>query len=113
MILVLKKYLTSYVQIYKSNTAVFVINLTVQAFLYGEYAEAFISKIESDNVRTNEVEELKIWRKKGPIGKLHNIVTFIHQTPQRREVFQKIIVHNTELVQHYNQLQVVTNNKTR
>lgn len=90
-----------------------VINLTAQAFLYGENAEAFISEVESENVRTNEAEELKIWRKKRPIGKLHNVVTFIRRTPQRREAFQKIVVHDTELVYHYNQLQVVTDNETR
>ena len=90
-----------------------VINLTAQAFLYGENAEAFISEVGSDTVLANEAEELKIWRKKGPIGKLHNIVTFIRRTPQRREAFQKIIIHDTELVQHYNQLQVLANNETR
>jgi hypothetical protein len=30
---------------------------------------------------------LKAWRKLGPIGKLHNVVTYIRKTPQRREAF--------------------------
>jgi len=30
--------------------------------------------------------ELEAWRKKGPIGKLHNVVVFIRRTPQRREL---------------------------
>lgn len=46
-------------------------------------AEAFISDVESKYVRTNDIKELEVWRKYGPIGKLHNIVTSIYHTPQR------------------------------
>lgn len=90
-----------------------VINLTAQAFLFGVNAEAFTSEVDSDIVRANEAEELKVWRKKRPIGKLHNIVTFIRRTSQRRETFQSIVVHDKGLVQQYNQLQLVADNDTR
>ena len=32
------------------------------------------------------------WRKRGALGKLHNIVAFIRVSPQRREAFKKIMV---------------------
>ena len=30
---------------------------------------------------------MDLWRQKGPLGKLHNIVVFIHCSPQREETF--------------------------
>ena len=30
------------------------------------------------------------WRKKGPIGKLHNIIMFIRALTQRKELFKNI-----------------------
>jgi hypothetical protein len=34
-------------------------------------------------------KERGIWRKQGPIGKLHNIVKYILATPQRTEEFEE------------------------
>jgi len=34
---------------------------------------------------------LQAWRKKGPLGKLHNIATWILRSPQRRERFAKVV----------------------
>jgi hypothetical protein len=36
------------------------------------------------------LEHLATWRKKGPVGKLHNIVIWIRRTPQRRQTFRNI-----------------------
>jgi hypothetical protein len=36
------------------------------------------------------LELLAAWRKKGPVGKLHNIVIWIRRTPQRRQTFRNI-----------------------
>ena len=30
---------------------------------------------------------MDLWRQKGPLGKLHNIVVFFHRSPQREETF--------------------------
>lgn len=90
-----------------------IVNLAAEAFLYGKNPEAFISEVVSESVQTDDIKELEVWRKRGPIGKLHNIVTFIRRTSQRREAFQKIIVHDTGLTEHYNQLQLVADNATR
>jgi hAT family C-terminal dimerisation region len=66
-----------------------IINLSAKAFLFGSDPNAFEKDIEN----TQKYEELKnereLWRKRGPIGKLHNIVTYILSTPQRREEFEE------------------------
>jgi hypothetical protein len=38
-----------------------------------------------------EEKELKAWRKLGPIGKLHNVITYIRKTPQRREAILDLV----------------------
>ncbi|KAJ0381783.1 hypothetical protein COL922a_013853, partial [Colletotrichum nupharicola] len=40
-------------------------------------------------VHRNE-DDLKLWRKTRPVGKLQNIVRFIHASPQRSERFKKV-----------------------
>jgi len=67
-----------------------VINLAAKAFLYGKEADAFEKDIESFKEKSDLLKELTLWRKRGPIGKLHNIVIFICRTPQRRERFASI-----------------------
>ena len=64
-----------------------VINLVVKAFLWGTDAEAFQSEIISYQQQEREVEELETWRRKGPLGKLHNIIVWISRSPQRRDRF--------------------------
>src|SRR5438046_2183303 len=66
-----------------------VINLATKAFLFGGEAEACEVEVDLYTQRQLDLEkkELKAWRKLGPIGKLHNIVTYIRKTPQRREAF--------------------------
>jgi len=66
-----------------------IINLATKAFLFGEEAEAFELEVDlyTQHQLDLEKKELKAWRKLGPIGKLHNIVTYIRKTPQRREAF--------------------------
>ena len=61
-----------------------IINLAAQEVLFGEGAGSF--EVELEDVRLEEAE-LALWRKKGPIGKLHNIVYFISRSPQRSERF--------------------------
>lgn len=88
-------------------------NRAAKAFLYGKNPEAFISEIETAYSQANNVKELEPWRKYGSIGKLHNIVTFIRRTSQRREAFQRIIIDDASLIELYKQLQMVADNATR
>jgi hypothetical protein len=52
-----------------------------KAFLYGANPAAFEAEIISTRELDLLEEELNIWRRKGPIGKLHNNVMFIRRTP--------------------------------
>ena len=40
---------------------------------------------------------MELWRQKGPLGKLHNIVVFIQRSPQRKELFLQLS-HGRHLV---------------
>jgi len=64
-----------------------VINLVVKAFLWETEAEAFEAQITNHQALHLEAEELDTWRRKGPLGKLHNIIVWISLTPQRRDRF--------------------------
>jgi hypothetical protein len=68
-----------------------IINLTAKAFLFGKNADAF--EDSTDTARKNgHLDVLREeWRKQGPMGKLHNTVKFIRYTPQRREIFKRLI----------------------
>ena len=79
-----------------------VINLVVKSFLWGSDAEVFEAQISTFQDLEQEVAELEAWRRKGPLGKLHNIIIWISRSPQRRERFQaevrKALGPNTKAV---------------
>jgi hypothetical protein len=45
-----------------------------------------------------ELKELELWRKKGPIGKLHNILTFIRHSDQRNQLFRGSVISLLKIV---------------
>ena len=86
-----------------------VINLVCKAILYGtdvHCVNEVIRHSESDDDTTlydssvsqfekalrskDDVDKLKAWRKKGPVGKLRNIVVHARATPKRRALFQQL-----------------------
>lgn len=68
-----------------------VINLVVKSFLWGTNVEAFQQELgESEESESDQdLERMIEWRKRGPMGKLHNICVWICRTPQRRDAFEK------------------------
>ena len=68
-----------------------ILNLVAKAFLFGLDAEADDFTAQADYLEQrqqyNEVREY--WRKKGPVGKLHNLVKWIKASPQRLEAFRE------------------------
>ena len=68
-----------------------ILNLVGRAFLYGEDSEAFEQESQALEAADLYDDELRLWRRKGPIGKLHNIVKWVRSSPQRSEYFQAII----------------------
>ena len=89
------------------------INLVVKAFLYRTEFDAFKKDIKSVKEHSNLLKELTLWRKRGPIGKLHNTVIFICRTPQRRERFEKIKSFTSSEGEDFDHLRLVINNATR
>jgi hypothetical protein len=90
-----------------------VINLAAKAFLYGHETDAFEKNIESFREQSDLLKELKLWRKRGPLGKLHNIIIFICRTPQRRERFANIRSFDSIEKGDFDHLQLVVDNATR
>lgn len=55
-----------------------VLNLVAKAILFGSDVDAFESDLHD---LSSEEHELSKWRKKGPTGKLHNVVKYITGSP--------------------------------
>ena len=69
-----------------------IINLVVKGFLWDEDRTSIISEAnEVYHSPEEELRQLREWRKKGPIGKLHNIITYIRWTPQRLDQFTTVL----------------------
>jgi hypothetical protein len=64
-----------------------VINLIAQEVLFGQDVESCVDSIA--NITAMEVE-LATWRKKGPIGRLHNLIRYICASEQRRAKFLEV-----------------------
>jgi len=65
-----------------------VLNLAVKAIMWNADIEAF----EVDmNAAQDELAELLEWRRKGAMDNLHNILTYVLKTPQRRDEFANVV----------------------
>jgi hypothetical protein len=78
-----------------------IINLAAKAFFFGSDSTSFEDEIEGTQRREDDKKERAIWRKQGPIGKLHNIVKYILTTPQRREEFEEKVRGEIERQKDY------------
>jgi hypothetical protein len=72
-----------------------IINLAAQAFLFGNDVAAFENSVESgsetfDSIKLRAAQEA--WRRRGAMGKLHNIIQHIFSSPQRQDAWRDIVV---------------------
>jgi len=65
-----------------------IINLAVKALLFGHDADAFESEITAKG--TIDAARHEAWRRKGPIGKLHNFVVVIHKSDVLTQLLRKL-----------------------
>ncbi|KAG6990049.1 Zinc finger BED domain-containing protein RICESLEEPER 2 [Fusarium oxysporum f. sp. conglutinans] len=89
-----------------------IINLVARSILFGTDADAF----EDDCQAEKEIhDEIKLWRSKGPLGKLHNIIHWVQRSGQRIEKLHKLqLIENTALnLEDKTTYNVVTDNATR
>jgi hypothetical protein len=54
------------------------INLVARSLQFSKDPEALEEKL-------TQAHDIELWRKRGPLGKIRNIVTWIRASPQRRE----------------------------
>jgi hypothetical protein len=90
-----------------------VINLAAKAFLYGTNFDTFEKDADHAREHSEQLNELNLWRKRGPVGKLHNVVGFICRTPQRREKFAACKGFTNDEKESFNHLNLVVDNATR
>jgi len=65
-------------------------NLCAQAFIIGKDAEKICRDLEAA-YREGDLRRIgELWRKRGAIGRLHNIIRYIRASPQRRQFFKSI-----------------------
>ncbi len=74
-----------------------IINLAVNAFLYGQDPKDIERKLTFDQ---SEVSRLTLWRQRGAVGKLRNLVFHITRFPRRRAIFDKCQEENLALADH-------------
>lgn len=89
-----------------------IINLVARSILFGTDADAF----EEDCQAEKEIQDdVMIWRAKGPIGKLHNIVHWVQRSGQRIEKLHRLqSVENIALgMDDHTTYDVVMDNATR
>ena len=68
-----------------------IVNLCAQAFLIGKDAEKVCKDLDAA-YREGDMKRIReLWRKRGAIGRLHNIIKYIRANPQRRQFFRSIV----------------------
>ncbi|KAK2669173.1 hypothetical protein RAB80_014699 [Fusarium oxysporum f. sp. vasinfectum] len=89
-----------------------IINLVARSILFGMDVDAFEEDCQADKEIQDEVQ---LWRSKGPIGKLHNIVHWVQRSGQRIEKLHKLqSIENTALsLEDKTTYDVITDNATR
>jgi hypothetical protein len=63
-----------------------IINLVVRAVIFGSN----VSKFEAELREATDEFSFDIWAKKGSIGRLHNLATYIRRTDQRRQTLRQL-----------------------
>jgi hypothetical protein len=67
-----------------------IVNLCAQAFIIGKDAEKICRDLEAA-YREGDLRRIgELWKKRGAIGRLQNIIRYIRASPQRRQFFKSI-----------------------
>ena len=95
-----------------------ILNLVAHHFLLGEDADAFQREVLVNELLQQDEKNFKLWRKQGPVGKLHNIVRFVRASPQRSELMREIAREDLEETfflseESTAELELIQNNNTR
>ncbi|TKA79670.1 hypothetical protein B0A49_04709 [Cryomyces minteri] len=66
-----------------------IINLVARAILFGNDVDALEEDLSNQDNLLEDIQ-MQLWRKRGPLGKLHNVIIFICSSPQRVEHFKQL-----------------------
>jgi len=72
-----------------------VVNLIAQAFLLGTKSDEALEELELAYLRKDYDKIAAFWRRRGALGRLHNVVRYIRMTPQRRSEFRRCGIGGT------------------
>jgi hypothetical protein len=92
-----------------------VINLVVKSLLFGK-SDSDFDDLVADNATTNAKEAHDKWMKKGPVGKAHNFVVWVHRSDLLTYQLRKLQAENPDFDEAGNAKQpvdVVVDNDTR
>jgi hypothetical protein len=81
-----------------------IINLVAHEVLFGESVEAFEDALEGISAAE---AELRSWRSKGPISKLHNLIRYITHLSNRRDTFIEVQRNQPDPLQQRDQKGVI------
>ena len=62
-----------------------IVNLAAKAFIFGQDLVAFEDELVTIEARQDLEAQRRFWRKKGAVGKLHNLCVFAKSSSQRRD----------------------------
>ena len=71
------------------------LNLISQASLFGQDPENFLMNTDGAELRGDLDVLIELWRKRGFIGKISNIVRYIRRSPKQRAEFERIRVNDS------------------
>jgi hypothetical protein len=78
-----------------------ILNVVAKVFFEGD-SKGLLKALDPTDPRYQELSDedrlLRIWRRLGPVGKLHNTVVWIRRSPQRRALFLEIAREEIELM---------------
>jgi hypothetical protein len=63
-----------------------ILNLIAEVYLFGQDASTF----EADYKKAGDTERRALWRRRGEIGKLHNLVAHVMASGKRTELFMQL-----------------------
>ena len=86
-----------------------IVNLCAQSFIIGKDAEKVCKELEKAIAEGDLKKIGALWKKRGSIGRLHNIIRYIRGSPQRRNRFATIVIAGELAI--YNGLQVSVRKK--
>lgn len=70
------------------------INLATEAFLFGSHLAELNKHLREEG---SDIAKLRLWRERGPVGKLHNTVIHTTRSTRRKKIFNKCQEQNLEI----------------